>query len=49
MMRDEIENMPAQRRKAIEEAQADIITIAKRLADEGRIFILDEDEVGQAE
>lgn len=48
MMRDEIENMPAQRRKAVEEAQADIITIAKRLADEGRIFILEEDEVGDS-
>ncbi|WP_419900166.1 flagellar motor switch protein FliG [Roseomonas sp. USHLN139] len=48
MMRDEIENMPAQRRKAVEEAQADIITIAKRLADEGRIFILEEDEVGES-
>jgi len=47
MMRDEIENMPSQRRKAVEDAQADIITIAKRLADEGRIFILDEDEVGE--
>ncbi|MDQ1077557.1 flagellar motor switch protein FliG [Pseudoroseomonas cervicalis] len=48
MMRDEIENMPAQRRKTVEDAQADIITIAKRLADEGRIFILDEDEAGES-
>lgn len=46
MMRDEIEGMPAQRRKTVEDAQGDIITIAKRLADEGRIFILDEDEAG---
>ena len=36
-------------KKAEEKAQTDIITIAKRLADEGRIFILDEDEIGAAE
>jgi len=47
LMREEIENMPAQRRKTVEDAQADIITIAKRLSDEGRIFILEEDEVGE--
>lgn len=46
MMRDEIESMPAQRRKTVEDAQGELITIAKRLADEGRIFILEEDEVG---
>ncbi|WP_052389268.1 flagellar motor switch protein FliG [Belnapia moabensis] len=44
MLRDEIDSMPAQRRKTVEDAQGEIITIAKRLADEGRIFILDEDE-----
>ncbi|EHL99818.1 FliG domain protein [Acetobacteraceae bacterium AT-5844] len=49
IMRDEIENMPAQRKKAIEDAQTEIITIAKRLADEGRIFILEEDEIGNQE
>ncbi len=45
ILRDEIETMPAQRRKTVEDAQAEIIVIAKRLADEGRIFILEEDEV----
>jgi flagellar motor switch protein FliG len=45
MLRDEIEMMPTQRRKTVEDAQGEIITIAKRLADEGRIFILDEDEM----
>lgn len=45
MLRDEIEMMPAQRRKTVEDAQGEIIIIAKRLADEGRIFILDEDEM----
>jgi flagellar motor switch protein FliG len=45
MLRDEIETMPLPRRKTIEDAQAEIIVIAKRLADEGRIFILEEDEV----
>lgn len=45
MLRDEIETMPPQRRKTVEDAQGEIITIAKRLADEGRIFILDEDEM----
>ncbi|CAH2605527.1 Flagellar motor switch protein FliG (plasmid) [Rhodovastum atsumiense] len=44
MLREEIDAMPAQRRKTIDDAQAEIIAIAKRLAEEGRIFILDENE-----
>jgi flagellar motor switch protein FliG len=47
MLREEVENMPAQRRKAVEDAQSEIIAIAKRLADDGRIIILEEDEVEQ--
>lgn len=44
MMRDEIESMGTPRRKAIEEAQAEIVAVAKRLAQEGRIIMLDEDD-----
>ena len=44
MLREEMDGMPPQRRKVVEEAQAEIITIAKRLADEGRVYIQDEDE-----
>ena len=45
MLRDEIATMPVQRRKTIEDAQGEIIVIATRLADEGRIFIMDEDDL----
>jgi flagellar motor switch protein FliG len=44
MLRDEVETMPTPRKKAIEEAQAEIVLIAKRLAKEGRIFLLEEGE-----
>ncbi|HTR16051.1 MAG TPA: flagellar motor switch protein FliG [Acetobacteraceae bacterium] len=44
MLREELESLPTQRRKTIDDTQAEIIAITKRLADEGRIFILDEDE-----
>jgi len=44
MLRDEVEAMPAQRKKAIEEAQAEIVAVAKRLEREGRIIILEDDE-----
>jgi flagellar motor switch protein FliG len=44
MLREELDGLPAQRRKTVDDAQAEIIAIAKRLADDGRIFILDEDE-----
>jgi flagellar motor switch protein FliG len=46
MLREELEALPAQRRKVVDDAQAEIIVIAKKLADEGRIFIVDEDEAG---
>ena len=36
MLRDEIETMPTPRKKAVEEAQAEIIQLTKRLAEEGR-------------
>lgn len=45
MLREELEGLPPQRRKTVEEAQAEIIATAKRLSDEGRIVILDEDEM----
>lgn len=44
MLRQEIEMLPPQRRRTIEEAQAEIIGLAKRLSEEGRIVILGEDE-----
>jgi flagellar motor switch protein FliG len=44
MLREEIESMPAPRKRAIEEAQAEIVALAKRLAEEGKIFILNGDE-----
>ena len=45
MLREEMETMPTPRRKIAEEVQADIVGLAKRLSDEGRIVILDlEDE-----
>jgi flagellar motor switch protein FliG len=44
MLRDEIETMPTPRKKAVEEAQAEIIQLTKRLAEEGRIFLLEHGE-----
>jgi flagellar motor switch protein FliG len=44
MLRDEIETMPTPRKKAVEEAQAEIIQLAKRLAEDGRIFLLEHGE-----
>ena len=44
MLRDEIESMAAPRRKAVEETQNDIVVLAKRLIEEGRIFLLDQTE-----
>jgi flagellar motor switch protein FliG len=46
MLREEISSMPAPRKRAVDEAQAEIVTLAKRLAEEGRIFILNGDEDG---
>ena len=44
MLRDEIESMPTPRKKAVEEAQNEIVVIAKRLIEEGRIFLLEQGE-----
>ncbi len=44
MLREEIESMPAPRKRAVEEAQAEIVVLAKRHAQEGRIFNLNGDE-----
>ena len=44
MLRDEIESMPAPRKKAVEEAQSEIVVTAKRLIEEGRIFLLEQGE-----
>jgi flagellar motor switch protein FliG len=44
MLRQEIEMLPPQRRRVVEEAQAEIIVLAKRLAEEGRVLILGEEE-----
>ena len=48
MLKEEIEGMPPPRKRVVDEAQAEIAALAKRLAEEGRIFILngDEDEAG---
>ncbi len=48
MLREEMEFMPPQRRRAIEEAQAKIVAVVRRLEDAGAITIArgnDEDEV----
>jgi flagellar motor switch protein FliG len=44
MLREEIENLPAQRKRVVDDARAEIVALAKRLSEEGRIFILDNDE-----
>ena len=48
MLREEIESMPMPRKRVVEEAQTEIVVIAKRLLEERRIFLLtgDEDEGG---
>lgn len=48
LLREEMESIAVPRRKVVDEAQAEIVGIAKRLADEGRIVIL-EDEEGEEE
>lgn len=45
LLREEMETMPPPRRKAVEEAQAEIVALVKRLAQEGRVVILDQDEL----
>ena len=49
MLREEIDNLPPQRKRIVEEARAEIVALAKRLAEEGRIFILDSDEEAEAD
>ena len=49
MLQDEMENMVPPRRKSIEEAQSEIIGIAKRLIDEGRLVLLEQEEEEEAE
>lgn len=48
MLREEMESMMAPRRKAVDEAQAEIVALARRLNDEGRILINDEEEDNEA-
>jgi flagellar motor switch protein FliG len=47
MLREEMESMPTPRKRLVDEAQAEIVVLAKRLADAGRIFILDGDEAAE--
>jgi flagellar motor switch protein FliG len=47
MLREEMESMPAPRKRLVDDAQAEIVVLAKRLAAEGRIFILDADEAAE--
>lgn len=44
MLREEIETLPTQRKKAVEDAQGEIIAITRRLAESGKIFLLEEGE-----
>ncbi len=44
MLREEMESMAPPRKRLVEEAQAEIVVLAKRLAAAGRIFILDAEE-----
>ncbi|HEX3989766.1 MAG TPA: FliG C-terminal domain-containing protein, partial [Acetobacteraceae bacterium] len=47
MLREEMETIPAPRKRLVDDAQAEIVVLAKRLAAEGRIFILDADEAAE--
>jgi flagellar motor switch protein FliG len=44
MLKEEMESMATPRKKVVEEAQAEIVILAKRLNDEARIMINEEDE-----
>jgi len=44
MLLEELENQATPRRKTIEEAQSEIIGIAKKLIDEGRVILREQDE-----
>lgn len=48
MLREEMESMPPPRKRLVDEAQAEIVVLAKRLAEAGRIIILDNDEVAES-
>jgi flagellar motor switch protein FliG len=48
MLREEMESMPTPRKRLVDEAQAEIVVLAKRLAEAGRIFILDGDDTTEA-
>jgi flagellar motor switch protein FliG len=48
MLREEMETMMPPRRKLVDDAQAEIVALARRLNDEGRILINDDDEDGEA-
>ena len=47
MLREEMESMPTPRKRLVDEAQAEIVVLAKRLAEAGRIFILDGDDAAE--
>ena len=47
MLREEMESMPTPRKRLVDEAQAEIVVLAKRLAEAGRILILDSDEAAE--
>jgi flagellar motor switch protein FliG len=42
MLKDEIDNLPAQRKRVVEETQAEIVALAKRMIEEGRIMLVEE-------
>jgi flagellar motor switch protein FliG len=44
LLREEMAMMPVPRHKVVEDAQAEIVALAKRMAEEGRIAIIEEDE-----
>ena len=44
MLEEELETQVQPRRKAIEEAQSDVIALAKRLIEEGRLALLEQEE-----
>ncbi|WP_239992415.1 flagellar motor switch protein FliG [Rhodopila globiformis] len=48
MLREEMETMVAPRRKAVDDAQSEIVALARRLNDEGRIIINEEEDENQA-
>ena len=49
MLLEEMENQAPPRRKTIEEAQSEIVDIAKRLIGEGRIILMEQEEEEPAE